>query len=218
MLMQSQSKVSRAPELLKSIKQEGRDSSSPRSESPVGSGPFSGGRQSGSTTPSTSSQPQQAMPKPAPGRPMPTATEAPPLPSATQKERRATTPGAARTFILCRPQASVRLKGPFSFQCMKDGHLCPCNAMQESILIMGGSVPSPSHPWIDTMDALDPAKGVCFPLFSLPEHSAYGAAVRMGPDVFYLGGGKGTSWSKQCLKAKIGGPWQQVRSSFVSQI
>ena len=77
--------------------------------------------------------------------------------------------------------------------------------------MMGGSVPSPSDPWIDTVDAWEPATGVHTPLFSLPEPSAYGAATSVGAEVFYLGGGKGTTWSKQCLKAQIGGTWQQVR-------
>lgn len=79
--------------------------------------------------------------------------------------------------------------------------------------MMGGSVPSPSDPWIDTVDAWDPATGIHTPLFSLPEVSAYGAAAKMGSDVFFLGGGKGTIWSRQCLKATIGGTWQQVRPS-----
>lgn len=173
---ESQSKAARASETPVSIKQEGWDSSSQRSESPDGSCQFSGGRQSGSTTPSATSQPQQAMPKP---RPKPRQ-----LP--TQEKGRATISGAAKAIAPSQPQTS------------------------ESILMMGGSVPSPSDPWIDTVDAWDPATGIHTPLFSLPEVSAYGAAAKMGSDVFFLGGGKGTIWSRQCLKATIGGTWQQM--------
>ena len=200
-----------------SIKQEGWDSSSSRSESPVGGSQFSGGRQSGSSTAPAVSWPQQAKPKP-PARSMPMATEATRSQLATQKEGRATTSGLATSMVLCQPQASVRLLQPLLHHGLKDGHLCPCNAMQESIIILGGSVPSPSDPWIDTVDAWDPATGVHTSLYSLPELSAYGAAARTGSDVFYMGGGKGTSWSRQCLRAKIGGKWQQVRPSFPSSV
>ena len=68
--------------------------------------------------------------------------------------------------------------------------------------------------WLNTVDVYSPATHSCKPATSLPKECAYGSAVAIGNQLYYVGGGNGFDWFSSMLKLTLDDPegdWQQVQ-------
>ena len=92
-----------------------------------------------------------------------------------------------------------------------------CILQASKIYLLGGGTESQDSMWLSTVDVYSPMTHSCQPATPLPTESAYGSAVAMGNQLFYVGGGNGVDWFRSMLRLPLDdtdGEWEQVLLLF----